>query len=87
MKAASMIRSAASDSRCRKEQGVEAISDKIKDHMVTNNRSVFLEGVRAGEECEIMFSAKYGFGNRTLGIIPAKTALLYRIWVTEVTND
>lgn len=46
-----------------------------------------LEGVRTGEECEIMFSAKYGFGNKTLGIIPAKTALLYRIWVIEVTND
>ena len=46
-----------------------------------------LEGVRAGEECEILFSAKYGFGNKALGIIPAKTALLYRIWVTGVTND
>ena len=46
-----------------------------------------LEGVRAGEECEIMFSAKYGFGNKSLGIIPAKTALLYRIWVIGVTND
>lgn len=46
-----------------------------------------LEGVKAGEECEILFSAKYGFGNKALGIIPAKTALLYRIWVIEVTND
>lgn len=46
-----------------------------------------LVGVRAGEECEILFSAKYGFGNRSLGIIPAKTALLYRIWVMGVTND
>ncbi len=46
-----------------------------------------LEGVRAGEECEIMFSAKYGFGNKTLGMIPANTAVLYRIWVVGVTND
>lgn len=46
-----------------------------------------LVGVRAGEECEILFSAKYGFGNKSLGIIPAKTALLYRIWVMGVTND
>ena len=46
-----------------------------------------LMGVKAGEECEILFSAKYGFGNKTLGIIPAKTALLYRIWVIGVTND
>ena len=46
-----------------------------------------LEGAKAGEECEILFSAKYGFGNKTLGIIPAKTALLYKIWVVGVTND
>ena len=46
-----------------------------------------LEGVCDGEVCEILFSAKYGFGNKTLGIIPAKTALLYRLWVVEVTND
>ena len=46
-----------------------------------------LEGVRAGEECEIIFSAKYGFGNKTFGAIPAKTALLYKIWVVGVTND
>jgi FKBP-type peptidyl-prolyl cis-trans isomerase len=46
-----------------------------------------LEGVKAGEECEIVFSAKYGFGNKPLGMIPAKTALLYKIWVVGVTND
>lgn len=46
-----------------------------------------LEGVKTGEECEILFSAKYGFGNKSFGIIPAKSALLYRIWVLEVTND
>ena len=46
-----------------------------------------LLGVKAGEECEILFSAKYGFGNKALGTIPAKTALLYKIWVVGVTND
>ena len=46
-----------------------------------------LEGVKAGEECEIVFSAKYGYGNKPLGMIPAKTALLYKIWVVGVTND
>ena len=46
-----------------------------------------LEGVRAGEECEILFSAKYGYGNKPLGMISAKTALLYKIWVVGVTND
>lgn len=46
-----------------------------------------LAGVRAGEECEILFSAKYGYGNHTFGIIPANSALLYRIWVLGVSND
>ena len=46
-----------------------------------------LTGVRAGEECEIIFSGKYGFGNRTFGMIPAKSALLYKIWVISVTNE
>ena len=46
-----------------------------------------LIGVRAGEECEIVFNAKYGYGNRTFGIIPANSALLYTIWVVGVSND
>lgn len=46
-----------------------------------------LKGVRAGEECEIVFSAKHGFGNKPFGIIPANTALLYKIWVVGVSND
>ena len=46
-----------------------------------------LIGVRAGEECEILFSGKYAFGNRIFGIIPAKSALLFKIWVVGVSND
>lgn len=46
-----------------------------------------LIGVKAGEECEILFSGKFGFGNKPFGIIPANSALLYKIWVIAVTND
>ena len=46
-----------------------------------------LYGVKAGEECEIVFSGKYGFGNENFGIIPANSALLYKIWVVGVSND
>jgi FKBP-type peptidyl-prolyl cis-trans isomerase 2 len=46
-----------------------------------------LYGVKAGEECEIIFSGKYGFGNENFGIIPANSALLYKIWVAGVSND
>lgn len=46
-----------------------------------------LEGVQAGEECEVIFSGKYGYGNKTFGIIPVNSALLYKIWVVGVSND
>lgn len=46
-----------------------------------------LLGVKAGEECEILFSGKYGFGNEVFGIIPANSAQLWKIWVVGVTND
>ena len=46
-----------------------------------------LTGVRAGEECEILFSGKYAFGNSTFGIIPANSALAFKIWVVGVSND
>lgn len=46
-----------------------------------------LAGVQSGEECEILFTAKYGYGNRTFGIIPVNSALHYRIWVVGVSND
>ena len=46
-----------------------------------------LEGVKAGQECYILFSGKYGFGKRELGTIPANSALVYRIWVESITND
>lgn len=46
-----------------------------------------LLGVKGGEECEILFSGKYGFGNETFGLIPANSALLYKIWVVSISND
>lgn len=46
-----------------------------------------LEGVRAGERCDILFSGKYAFGNTTFGTIPANSALAFQIWVVGVSND
>ncbi len=46
-----------------------------------------LMGVKAGEECEILFSGKYAFGNEVFGIIPANSALLFKIWVVGVSNE
>ena len=46
-----------------------------------------LAGVRSGEECQILFSGKYGFGNKAFGTIPANSALLFEIWVKAVSNE
>lgn len=46
-----------------------------------------LLGVRSGEHCQILFSGKYGFGNKEFGIVPRNSALLYEIWVEAVSND
>lgn len=46
-----------------------------------------LVGVKAGEECQIVFSGKYGFGKRALGIVPANSALIYKIWVESISNE
>lgn len=46
-----------------------------------------LAGVKAGEECEILFCGKYGFGNSTFGMIPANSALAFKIWVVSVSNE
>ena len=46
-----------------------------------------LIGVRSGEECEIIFSGKYGFGDEIFGTIPVNSALLYKIWVVGVSNE
>ena len=46
-----------------------------------------LQGVRAGEECMIVFTGKYGFGKKQNGIIPANSALAYQIWVESISNE
>ena len=46
-----------------------------------------LEGVKGGEECYILFSGKYGYGKRAQGTIPAKSALVYHVWVESISNE
>ena len=43
-----------------------------------------LIGAKEGEECQIIFSGKYGFGNKHNNIIDKNQALLYHILVVSV---
>ena len=46
-----------------------------------------LEGVRGLDECFILFSGKYAYGSRVQGTIPARSALVYHVWVNSISND
>ena len=46
-----------------------------------------LEGVRGQDECYVLFSGKYGYGNNKQGTIPARSALVYHVWVNSISND
>ena len=59
----------------------------LKDARLLEGVRNGLVGVKAGEECEILFCGKFGFGNTTFGMIPANSALAFKIWVVSVSND
>mgnify|MGYP003317339583 CR=1 FL=1 len=63
------------------------ITVTLNDSELTEGLKNGLVGVQAGEECQIIFSGKYGFGKKSVGTVPANSALAYRIWVTSVSND
>jgi FKBP-type peptidyl-prolyl cis-trans isomerase len=65
----------------------EPLEINLKDGRLLEGVRNGLIGTRAGEECEILFSGKHGFGNETFGIIPANSALAFKIWVVSVSND
>ncbi len=46
-----------------------------------------LEGVRNQDECYILFSGKFAFGSHGQGTIPARSALIYHVWVSSISND
>ena len=45
-----------------------------------------LEGVRNQDECYVLFSGKYAYGSKAQGTIPARSALVYHIWVESISN-
>lgn len=59
----------------------------LKDGRLLEGVRNGLKGTKAGEECEILFCGKYGFGNETFGIIPANSALAFKIWVVSISNE
>ncbi len=46
-----------------------------------------LNGVREGEHCYIIFSAKYGYNNTQVSNISKLTPLFYEVWVDKVIKN
>jgi len=59
---------------------------RLDDKLVPGLRNGLL-GVQAGDEGYILFTGKYGYGNTERGTIPAKSALVYQIWIENVKNE
>lgn len=68
------------------ESVFEALEIDMTDKGILQGLREGLEGVRAGEECYILFSGKYAFGKTKIGTIPANSPLAFRIWVLSVEN-
>jgi len=58
----------------------------LDDEMLPGLRNG-LAGVQNEDECIILFSGKYGFGNKTPGTIPARSALAFHVWVKNFDNE
>ena len=59
--------------------------DMSKDALVKGLKKGII-GVKAGDECYILFNGKYGFGKHNTGKVPANSALAYHLWITDVPN-
>lgn len=63
-----------------------AVTVNLRDSDLVEGLRKGLFGVRKGEKCMIMFSGQHAFGNKAIGTIPANSALLYNVSVTEIDN-
>ena len=58
--------------------GEDELVEGLKDGLV---------GVKAGEECYVLFNGKHGFGKKKIANIPSYAALAYHLWIKSVSNE
>ena len=46
-----------------------------------------LHGVQPGDEAYILFTGEFAYGNKENGTIPAKSALVYHVWIESIKNE
>ena len=65
-----------------KEQ-FKKVTISMQDHILEGLR-MGLYGVQPQDDAYILFTGKYGYGNREQGTIPAKSALVYHVWIESI---
>lgn len=67
------------------EQGVES---RILSHKeLVPGLANGLVGARAGEECQVIFSAKYGYGNTIVYNVPKLSPLIFEIRIESIVKN
>ena len=64
----------------------KAATVNLADESLVKGLAKGIVGVKAGDECYIMFNGKYGFGKHTTGVVPGNSALAYHLWISSVSN-
>ena len=69
------------------EDYFEPVVEDLSDGKLVSGLKKGIKGVKAGEVCFILFSGKYGYGDKQYGTIPANAALAYYVEVVDVNNN
>lgn len=59
----------------------------ILDNSLVSGLQEGLRGVRQYDECVVLFTGEFGFGNTERGTIPARSALAYLFWIENIDNE
>ena len=62
----------------------EPVEIRLGGDDIVEGLKIGLTGVKAGEECYVLFNGKKGFGKRQSGTIPANAAIAYHLDITDV---
>lgn len=46
-----------------------------------------LVGAKAGEKCDVVFSAEYGYNNTVVYNVPKLSPLIFEVWVEEIVKN
>ena len=57
------------------------------DKTLVDGLRMGLHGVQPGDEAYILFTGEYAYGNKENGTSPAKSALVYHVWIESIKNE